>query len=91
LTGGNPYCWGDNFRDQLVFPRDVELTVFALGGDFSCAITSDTTLVCWGGDYRDSLAPPLGSGFVALTAGGPVCGLKQDGSIECTSDRPTGE
>ena len=54
------------------------------GGDHSCALRSDGSVVCWGDDEVGQLRAPENERFEAITAGDTyTCGLRPNGTAAC--------
>ncbi|WP_419927232.1 S8 family serine peptidase [Candidatus Poriferisocius sp.] len=73
-------CWGDNGRGQSTAPAG-EFTSISGYADHSCATRADGSIACWG-NIRTN--PPEGE-FTSAATSGFVCGLRADGTVECSS------
>jgi hypothetical protein len=74
-------------------------TRVSAGGDFTCAIRTDGSVVCWGAPTKllSAVAPPSGNDFVQLEASdelcheasggmqvcGHACGVRSNGLVSC--------
>ena len=62
---------------------DLPNQVISAGGDHSCGIKSDGTLLCWGKDNYGQTTVPAGT-YTQVSAGGyHTCGLQSDGTLVC--------
>jgi len=117
LNDGSAICWGDNARGQLGDSTILErhypllpvknitgvLQVVA-GGDHSCALLGDHTVVCWGsndwgelgdGTTNDSKVPVPVMGLSGVTqisaADNNACALLTDGTVKCWGNNGVGQ
>jgi alpha-tubulin suppressor-like RCC1 family protein len=112
---GAAICWGANARGQLgrgTFGDSLDVPAPVLGGvaftqisakgDFTCALSTATTIYCWGensagqtGQAPGITATPTavaGSGYVAVTAGwAHACALTGAGAATCWGDDSYGQ
>ncbi len=66
-------------------------TAVSAGGDHSCALRSDGSVVCWGDNLHGQATAPSGT-FTQVSAGSwHSCGLRTDGSIVCWGQNEDGE
>jgi len=117
LAGGTVWCWGGNLGGQsgqtpsstpLVYAQQVPglsgVVSLAAGGDHSCALRGDGTVVCWGtnifgelgnGTHTGGGVPVVVSnlsGVVAITAGAFfTCAIRGDGSVACWGSNAWGQ
>ncbi len=63
------------------------------GGDHTCGLRSDGSVVCWGSDEFGQLRVPADERFTAVAAAGVhTCGLRTDGTAVCWGyTTPSGE
>jgi alpha-tubulin suppressor-like RCC1 family protein len=114
---GTASCWGDNGKGQLgdgliggsestpvtVIDLDDAVAV-AAGGDFSCAIRADASVVCWGandsgqlgnGSQSASASPvPVAdlANVVAIAAGqAHACAIDDEGGVHCWGAGKSGQ
>ncbi|MBF0363018.1 MAG: hypothetical protein HQK49_18505 [Oligoflexia bacterium] len=73
--------WEKKYRNY----SDEGNTVLALGGQHSCALKNDGSVVCWGRNNENQSTPPFGLSDVKSIALGGIhsCALKNDGSVVC--------
>ncbi len=75
-------CWGDNEHGQATPPGGTFVAI-AAGGNYSCGIRTDQSIVCWGGEDGEPAEPPDGT-FTHVAAGyGHSCGIRTDGTLAC--------
>ena len=61
-----------------------EYTQVSTGGDFTCGLQTDGSVVCWGDNEWGQLSVPEEERFTAIEAGGVhACGLRSDGTTVC--------
>ena len=92
LQGDTIDCWGSrNYdRGQTDAPAGTFKAV-AAGGNHSCGLRSDNTVVCWG-DNRDGRTDAPAGTFKAVAAGGNhSCGLRSDNTVVCWGDNFHGQ
>ena len=109
ITGGVE-CWGNNYIGQLgdgtaitryspvsVSGLSSSVTAITLGGDYTCALTTDGAVKCWGSNYYGQLGDGttsssttpvdvsgLASGVIAIAAGDShTCALTSFGAVKC--------
>ena len=59
------------------------LASVSAGGDHTCGIRPDRSILCWGGNSYGEAIPPSGE-FVSVSAGDEyTCALRPDGSVLC--------
>jgi len=106
---GQVMCWGLNYSGQIgngsahtgveppaLVMSDERFAEVAVGGDHTCALTSDGTPWCWGDNSFGQLAWPQpgasrvprpavgGPRFRGITAGAEhTCGVSDDGQVYC--------
>ncbi len=118
LSDSTVKCWGSGQNGEIGTGTDVVsqqitpqtvlgslsgVTQLALGGKFSCALLTDSTVRCWGlnsagvfgnGTTTNSNVPipgPAGT-FTQITANGnSACGLRSDYSVQCWGNNSTGQ
>lgn len=109
IQDGRLFCWGENSMGQvgnnstthrstptLVHMRPTDTLQIVAGGDHSCALRADGTVICWGANYSgqlgdgtttNRLAPRVVAGLANITqiaAGGAhTCALRANGRIFC--------
>jgi alpha-tubulin suppressor-like RCC1 family protein len=110
MTAGGVKCWGANINGQLgdgttnssAVPVDVAglttgVMAIAVGGEHTCALSSDGGLKCWGWNATGQVGirtiadrhtpvdvPGLGGAVSAVAAGGRhTCALMAAGGIRC--------
>jgi alpha-tubulin suppressor-like RCC1 family protein len=116
-TDGSVWCWGDNDRgqrgpksedadnewswlNQAVSGND--FVAVSAGGEHSCALRSDGTLLCWGANNKGQLADGLGDEqgepvevdgtFVSVSAGrAHTCAITHGGALYCWGDDSDGQ
>jgi alpha-tubulin suppressor-like RCC1 family protein len=109
--GGKVWCWGRNDRGQLGSPplgisrapREVvglpsEVISLEAGGDVSCALLVDRSVVCWGsapGVVTTGIdpSPVLGLSGVQeiVVAGASACARLASGQVRCWGQNDTGQ
>lgn len=61
-----------------------EYTQVTAGGDFSCGLRSDGSVICWGDNTNGQLRAPENERFTEIAAGAiHACGLKSSGTVDC--------
>jgi alpha-tubulin suppressor-like RCC1 family protein len=114
---GGVACWGYNFDGQLGDPTALTQSnmpvavaglsramLVAAGGNFTCALRSNGSVVCWGGNGSGQLGNgkqtaspiPVGvgalSGVTTIAAGqAHACAVKSDGAVWCWGDGRNGQ
>ena len=65
-------------------PQTASFTAVSAGGNHSCGLGADGSVVCWGSNEYGQATPPQTASFTAVSAGGAhSCGLGADGSVVC--------
>ena len=89
-TSGELACWGDNEYGQTNAPEGSYTAVgVAVNSPISCGLRETGAIECWGDTaaFEDDL--PTGS-YIAISAGFfHVCGLRENGELDCTHGRDT--
>jgi alpha-tubulin suppressor-like RCC1 family protein len=93
ITGGERYryglraCRGEACSDRVLSAQvagAIELAQIDAGGEHTCGLDADGSIVCWGRNNFDQATSPAGSGYTQLSAGGHHnCALRPDGSAIC--------
>ena len=61
-----------------------QYTQVTAGGDFTCGLRGDGSVVCWGSNEWGQLSVPEDERFTAIEAGGlHACGLRSNGTTVC--------
>ncbi len=84
-------CWGaSTVRGSATTPPEGEYTDIATGDYFACALKAGNgEAECWGSGFTINSDPPLRGvippgRFTTIHAGGnDVCGLRENGTVEC--------
>ena len=113
-------CWGANFDGQLgngtitdsSVPRGVKnlglgAAAISAGYNYTCALTTPTTVKCWGANFDGQLGDGtttntpvpvpvdvkgLGSGVAAISAGRDhTCALTGSGAVRCWGNNASGQ
>ena len=79
-----PICWGDNSKNQQVFPTDLKpVTQLAIGYKGYCAVQNNGEIMCWNfGGTKTSTSQTHIAKFLVAKDGG-ICSLNQDGQTLC--------
>ncbi|MEM0324784.1 MAG: DUF2341 domain-containing protein, partial [Candidatus Aenigmatarchaeota archaeon] len=118
LSNGTIMCWGDNGFGQLgigytsgpiPYPQQVigidNAIAISSGGDNTCALLSNGSIMCWGLNYFGQLGigyisyyeptpqPVIGidNAIAISTSGAHTCALLSNGSIMCWGDNYYGQ
>jgi hypothetical protein len=58
--------------------------VISSGGNHTCGLREDGSVVCWGNNDDGQPSPPVGETFEAISSGvAGSCGLRKDGAVMC--------
>ena len=77
---GSVVCRGANQYGVATPPEDVRLETIDVGRYQACGLRSDGKAICW--SRQDSVWEGQ---YIAVSAGGGVCGLQADGVVKCIS------
>ena len=85
-TSGEAICWGLNTNLQAEPPVDATFSQVDAADILSCGILTDGEVTCWSDDPRRS-PQDLEGPFVKIDLrSGAVCGLKENGQIQCADN-----
>src|SRR5688572_6895281 len=71
-------------RPSMLANEGSRLVSVSAGGNHSCGLRSDGTVVCWGRNTRGQAPPVVAGTFIQVSAGWlHTCGVKADGVVTC--------
>lgn len=82
--GGDCAGKNDNGQTDEAFGWAYPFRSVSAGGEFTCGVLAEGTILCWGADERGQLDAPSGDAWVQVAAGRyHACALDEAGAVSC--------
>ena len=78
------FCWGENWYEQAMPPKDIAFKKIAVGSEHTCGIEMSGKVVCWGNLGWGRGDVPSGRRFVSIAAGAyHTCAIDSERHMHC--------